>query len=139
MRGFTPQQLQEAFGHLQVSPRDFLAIRQAQSLQAAQERLAELKERVKRRWKQLAFELHPDRTEGDEAKEKLFKLLSQVVKQFAEVKVTPPPRRVPFRRVVMQQPITWTTNSSTSSTNTWGNWVPGGVVTQVWVNGRRVS
>jgi hypothetical protein len=140
MRGYTQAEVTEAFHHLGVTPADFMGIRQCRSLREAELRLQKLRERVKERWRKLAFELHPDRTDGDEDKTRLFKLLSGVVDKLNEVKVMPPRPRV--RRVVMQQPIVWATNSTnatSTSTSTWGSWVPGGVPAQVWVNGRRVA
>jgi hypothetical protein len=140
MRGYTQAQVAEAFRHLGVTPGDLMGIRSSKSLPEAQGRLKALQERVKKRWKQLAFELHPDRTQGDKVKEQLFKLLAGVVNKIEEAKIQPPrPRMRPMAVRFVQQPI-YTSTSSSTSTSTWGSWVPGGFGTQqVWVNGRRVA
>jgi len=140
MRGYTQAEVVKAFQHLGITEADVMGIRSAPSLVEANKRLQALRDRVKKQWRKLAFELHPDRTEGDEDKEKLFKLLSGVVDKLDDTKVLPPmrPRPRPRRRVVWQQPIMWTDSTNATSTST-GHWVHGGFVSQVWVNGRRVA
>lgn len=56
------------------------------------EALGALKARARKRYHQLALELHPDRTGGDEAKADRFRRLSAVYEEFME---TQPPASAP--------------------------------------------
>lgn len=91
----TRAQLDQAMRLLDVTPAD---IRQAR---LNGERLEAFKERVKRTYRSLAKQLHPDKTGGDVDKEFVFKLLTQVVAELNKLEVvrvrrpvflrTPPP------------------------------------------------
>ncbi len=82
-------------------PEDLDAVRHAPSFEAGQAKLAELKERARRNFKHLAFELHPDRTGGDPEKTERFKRIAQA---HGEVEKLQLQRRPPVQQVfVMHQ------------------------------------
>jgi hypothetical protein len=57
--------------------------------------LADLKERVRKGYKRLAFELHPDRTGNDPEKTERFKLLAQIRDRIEKITIQqrqPPPQ-----------------------------------------------
>lgn len=93
--------------------------------------LAELQVRAKKRFKELALELHPDRTGGDPVKTEHFKHLAAAMDALDSLQVTPaghPPASQPGRVVVRQVIIMdggWSTSTSTSTTTT-GGWPAGG-------------
>jgi len=53
-----------------------------------------LKSKVKRTYKALALKLHPDRTNNDVEKAKLFQLATHVVKEIESMEAHPNPRTV---------------------------------------------
>ena len=76
-------------------PEDFDRLR-SMPFQAARCRLVELKERVKKEFRRLALELHPDRTNGDEVKTERFKLMIKVKEAVEALQVqSPPPPVIP--------------------------------------------
>jgi hypothetical protein len=75
---------------LGVHPQSIENLRRIPFPQAV-EGLKKLQEEVKPRYKKLAFELHPDRTGGDEAKTKLFSEVTAANKWLQDLKVQPPP------------------------------------------------
>ena len=74
----------------------------------------EMKSRVRKRWKQLQFEVHPDRG-GDEEK---FKLLSNVVEFIGDLELERGPVQPPVRRVVVRQGFVNVSNTTGSAATT---------------------
>ena len=65
-----------------------------QRAQSSQRALDALKARLKKAYKKLALECHPDRTKDDPEKSKLFQLATHVVKEIESIEAHPDPRRV---------------------------------------------
>jgi DnaJ-domain-containing protein 1 len=57
------------------------------------DRLRDLQERAKKRYRKLVFELHPDRTNGDENRSQLFRAVTEVIEDIKDLKATPIGRR----------------------------------------------
>lgn len=75
---------------LGVLPQDLQTLAQVPRSEAV--RLLEaLKERVRRNWKRLAFQLHPDRTGNDPQKTAHFQRLTEVREKFEQVELLPEP------------------------------------------------
>lgn len=96
-----PVKIQAAMSDLGVSPVDMERLRQMTSVEEATTWLDELKARVRKNFKQLAFELHPDRTGGDEEKTARFKLYGTVKDEFEKIQVQA--RQVPNPQAIFQQ------------------------------------
>lgn len=92
--------LVRAFNALQLNPHEVDVLQRLPFPQAA-ERLKAIQERVKARYKKLAFELHPDRTGGDDDKTKLFSEVTELNKRIQELQVRPPPPQ-PQHQVMVQ-------------------------------------
>lgn len=107
----------EALQELGVQvPQDIDAIRTAPSFAEAQNRLTVLKERIHKNFRKLAFELHPDRTGGDEAKTEHFKLLVQIKDDFDKVRLQQAPRPQPVvMHVRWQNPFAYQATSASST------------------------
>jgi hypothetical protein len=130
--------VQRALTALGIAPQEFETIRRVPFPQA-QDLLQELKAKARRNYKRLALELHPDRTQGDEAKATLFVLLGRVLEDLDKLRVTPPPP-IPMQPAVfirfadatpawnqamhvggfpwVQVQKTWATNTATTTTTT---------------------
>jgi len=102
-----------------VSQQDFDTIRRVPFPQA-QTLLQELKAKARRNYKRLAFELHPDRTQGDEAKAQLFVLLGQVLTELDKTTMHPPPPPTPVVPFI---------NFTAVGASTWQAWQAHGVPT----------
>ena len=90
------------------------------SLDQARAALAELKVATKRRYRELALELHPDRTGNDAAKAARFAAIATVYADLEKLEVRAPPP--PVRFVVWRATSngSWSTaTTSTTSTNAW--------------------
>lgn len=118
--------LVRALGHLGVDAQVLDHLRRIPFQQAVKD-LTTLKAEVKTRYKKLAFELHPDRTGGDEAKTKLFSEVTEANRWFQELKLHPPPPRQVVQVVRVQHfpqrspysgTINWTNTTSTTTTTT---------------------
>lgn len=102
-------------------PADIRAIEQM-PFEQGEKALEALKERARKNFKQLAFELHPDRTGNDAAKTERFKALAQVRERLDKMTlrrapVTPLPVVVfHVQQVVFRHPFT-TMNVNTASTS----------------------
>lgn len=109
----------EALRELGVQvPQDIDTIRAAPSFGEAQSRLAALKERIHKNFRKLAFELHPDRTGGDEAKTEHFKLLVQIKDGFDKVRLQQAPRpQHMVMHVRWQNPFAYQPTNAASSTS----------------------
>lgn len=104
MATISPQEFQKALTALGVSTNDFDTIRRLPHTKV-QEFLQELKTKARKNYKKMAFELHPDRTQGDKAKTEQFNLLGQVLEKIEELTVHPPvaPQIVQFIPIVTWQ------------------------------------
>jgi len=116
--------LVRALGTLGVNLQDLENLRRIPFPHAI-EGLKRIQEETKARYKKLAFELHPDRTGGDEAKTRLFSEITVANKWLQELKVQPPqpqmfvqmthyPARHPFGGTVN----VWNTTGSTTTSTT---------------------
>lgn len=85
---YSDAQILEVMLRLGVSQADLM---RAQSSQRA---LDALKARLKRAYKTLALECHPDRTHNDPEKAALFQLATHVVKEIETIQPHPNPRRL---------------------------------------------
>ena len=86
-----PAKVQAILRDLGVSPVELEALRQC-SLEEGRRKLDELKERVRKNYKRLAFELHPDRTGNDSEKTEKFKLLGAIRDDFEKLQLNAQPR-----------------------------------------------
>ena len=89
-----------------------------------------LKERARKNYRKLAFELHPDRTSNDPVKTERFKLLAQVREKLEKMSLRravpmPPPQVVFVRAVTFVHPFTTMNVTGAPPTNT-TNFGPGG-------------
>ena len=131
----TPQGI-EALRELGVNiPNDFDQIQRLPFPQAKQ-MLNDLKERVKKSFRKIAPELHPDKTGGDSVKTEKFKLLVQVQQAFEKIDIQPR-MPAPPPMVIYQAAVNFADFSTTASTTTSFHCSPfaGGTVngpTAVW-------
>jgi hypothetical protein len=84
--------MMRALGTLGVHLQDIENLRRLPFPHAV-EGLKRIQDEAKPRYKKLAFELHPDRTGGDEAKTLLFSEVTTANKWLQELQVQPPPPR----------------------------------------------
>lgn len=75
----TEQQLQATLPLLGVQPADLHTVRAAPSQQEMDTRLADLKTRAKKAYREIARIYHPDTNGGDETKTEVFKLFPTVM------------------------------------------------------------
>ncbi len=80
---------------LGVTPEDFNVIRRQRSFEDACAKLVEVKEKVRKAYRRLAFELHPDRTGNDPVKTDLFKAISKIRAEIEELELERPRPMVP--------------------------------------------
>jgi len=85
---YSDAQIVDVMSRLGVSRADL------QRAQTSQRALDALKQRVKRAYKALALECHPDRTNDDQDKAAMFKLATNVVEEIDAIRPHPNPRRV---------------------------------------------
>jgi DnaJ domain len=124
-----PHKLREVMLALGVRPEEMVRLQQV-PLETARALLEELKERVRKNYKQLAFELHPDRTGNDPVKTERFKLIGTVKDEFEKLQVQarqqpqfiPRPPMQPQPQMRVMRVVTWTSAgtayTSTASTGT---------------------
>lgn len=111
-----------ALGMLGVQAQTLENLRRTPFQQAVHE-LKLLQEQTKAKYKKLAFELHPDRTGGDEEKTKLFSEVTEANRWFQDLKMAPAPPQ-PVMRVVRMvhypaaYPFGGTATSTSTSTST---------------------
>jgi len=98
----TLQDYQLALINLGIAPDEFEAIRRA-PYPKAQTLLQELKEKARHNYKKKAFELHPDRTQGDKSKAELFNLLGQTLEKINRMTVHTAPPIMQFIPIVTWQ------------------------------------
>ena len=98
---------------LGIMPNELQSI-QGLPLLEGQRRLEEIKERVHKNYKRLAFELHPDRTGNDPAKTEHFKLVGAVKDDFDKLKLEarqvhhqPPPPPMNMQQVRVVRVVSW--------------------------------
>lgn len=113
MTQISQQNMQRALTALHISPSEFNDIRTA-PFHEAKKLLQELKSKAHQNYKQLAFELHPDRTQGNEEKTELFKLLGQVLGEINKMTISPaPPARIQFvYNPFGVRPFSWSNTST---------------------------
>jgi hypothetical protein len=70
---------------LGITGADIVSVVHATTINEARDRLNQLKERARKRFYELALELHPDRTGGDETKAREFYRLAEAYRIFSEV------------------------------------------------------
>jgi hypothetical protein len=95
----TREQTDQALRELGVDPAEFVRVQQAPTYQEAMERLTAFKLDVKKRYRNTAFRLHPDRNEGNKVQQDLFVLCTQLNEQIQSLKL-----RAPVRPRVMTFP-----------------------------------
>ena len=88
----TTEQTNQGLRELGVDPAEFARVQQAPTYQEAMVRLTAFKLDVKKRYRNTAFRLHPDRNEGDKVQQDLFMLCTQVNEQIQALKLHAPVR-----------------------------------------------
>ena len=83
----TYPQFTSALEVLGLSMAEVRAVRCAPDEDTGEEAKKRLQRKVKKAWKRVAFELHPDRHDGDEEKAALFKIVKVVVDELQEIRV----------------------------------------------------
>jgi hypothetical protein len=117
-----PDDAKRALDALGVTQTELDLVRQA-SFEQAKTLLKNLKIKAHRQYKKLALELHPDRTQGDQAKAEFFVLLGRVLEEFDKVTVQAAPVMPQIRvtygpNVTWVTPHTWQQVSTTAATTT---------------------
>jgi len=106
----TPQQVAQSLALLGLSVQDLQGVRRYASVDEANAKLDELKQRAKKAYRQQVKVLHPDQNGGDADKTEQFKALTAVMADLEALKVAPPP--VQMRIVQMGSPFTGTAATS---------------------------
>ena len=96
------QDYHRALINLGIAPDEFEAIRRA-PYSKAQVLLQALKEKARHNYKKKAFELHPDRTQGDKSKAELFNLLGQALEKINSMIIHSAPPIMQFIPIVTWQ------------------------------------
>jgi hypothetical protein len=110
------QIVQWALRELGILPQQINQRIQAQpTFELACEALIELKRVARKRYRELAFQWHPDRNHGDVEAEMRFKVLGQVLENFKRLELQEPK---PVRRVVHFYPASSPFGTSTTVTGT---------------------
>jgi hypothetical protein len=116
-----PVKLRTACHALGIIPQELQAL-QRLPLEKAREKFEEIKARVHKNYKRLAFELHPDRTGTDPDQTELFKLVGAVKSDFDKLKLEPRPQPQPVVFHPMPMPgmrvQTWSSASTARSAST---------------------
>lgn len=106
-------------------PADIRAIEQM-PFEQGEKALEALKERARKNFRQLAFELHPDRTGNDPEKTERFKALAQIRDRLGKMTlrraVAPPPQVVfiHVQQTVFRHPFSTMNVTNTAATSTGG-------------------
>lgn len=108
---------------LGMGPRELQALQGLPSSEIKR-RFEELQKTVQKRFKELAFDLHPDRNQGDPEATKKFTHLKNVKDALLQLQLSIRPRQLqPIRQVIVTRGVSFnstTTNSTTTSSTT--NW-----------------
>ena len=86
-------QMERALRTLGITAAEIQQILQQPDREVCKVRLAELKEKVKKNFKVLALQLHPDVNGGDAAKTEMFKLVSRIRDDIEKLEITEPQPR----------------------------------------------
>lgn len=100
------QRIERGLRALGISSGDFQAIRTATTLEVAQATLEAVKVKVRKAYKKLALDLHPDRTNGDPEKTDLFRVVTSVKNDIEALTIDralPPPPPQPMVPVIVIQ------------------------------------
>jgi hypothetical protein len=113
-----------ALRRLQVTPEDLRLITETALKEEAQSRLTALKTRARKCFRELAQELHPDKTGGDTAKTEEFKRLAGALDELEKLSIQAvAPSVSPQVRVVYVARTSGTTSTTTTTwTSNWGVW-----------------
>lgn len=95
---------------LGVTEQDLASCVRGESIEECRLKLDELKKRVKKSYRKVSLDLHPDRTRGDEEKLKLFKVVSRLCSEIQKMEIGSRPR-APRPR-----------HHTNTTTTTWGGW-----------------
>ena len=117
----TNAQISQVMTLLGLTQNDFRAIEHAPSFEVGQQRLAELKARVKKQFRKVALVLHPDRTDNDPVRTEAFKLVASVVDDIEKLAFGRPPAQQPRPatiRIVFVRGGGFGYSSGTASTTT---------------------
>lgn len=109
--------------HLNFSMEELRPVYAAQSLEAGQLLLDEIRARIKKSYKRAALDLHPDRTGGDAAKSEIFTKLSTLMTQIENWKVARPQPH-PMVQVFVTHFYNGTVTTSTGTTTAGGWYTP---------------
>lgn len=102
----TDSDLCRAMCLLNLTPGELLELRKGQTQAARQEALDSLKARAKRKYRQAACRLHPDKTGGDEGKTEDFKLITAFIEELERMEPPRILRRKPVRGAVFRINVT---------------------------------
>lgn len=114
-----PKDLESGLRELGVTPEALSRMTALPSPQDVQKALTALQAAAKKRYRELALELHPDRTQGDEAKTERFKAIVLAYKEVQSLRVVvrrPPPPPMPIQ--VFYGGMTYASTGTTSTTST---------------------
>jgi hypothetical protein len=117
--------LSQALKQLGLTDADLAGCRQAPTLAIAKERLERIKHVGKRAYRRLALDLHPDRTNGDEAKTELFKRLTTAYETLANMEIGVMVPRAP-QLVIQCVGISVSFGGYRTSTSVTDNWPSSG-------------
>jgi len=94
---------------------------QANNLQEKVRRWNEMKEDIRKQWRKIAFELHPDRNGGDDKKFKDVKEVYDILQSISLMVGPPPMRRPPMQPRVVHIHIGFSSGGFSSTASTAGN------------------
>jgi hypothetical protein len=100
------------FAALGIAANVVAARLKGRDIHAARKGLKSLQLEAHRRWKERAFDLHPDRGGNEEE----FKKLKEIHDQIQSLNLQPPRPQPQFIRIVVQHGGAWSPNSTTSTT-----------------------
>jgi hypothetical protein len=102
---------------LNLTQEDFRSIERAPTFEVGQQMLVVLKDRVKKQFRKVALELHPDRTNNDPVKTDEFKLVAAVVDDIEKLNLSRPPPPHPVAVRVVFRTVRYHSATSTTTTS----------------------